>query len=559
MAKRKVFAKTDLSIPQVAHSRDAAGNIVILPEAIPPVITSVEFRRNATRARSFDFAPWYGVGIDAITYACQQQIKRFLVGQDSVVETSSIVSYCKNGMRHFLSYCVLHSTAFGRELTLADVDRELIDGYLSHLARQEVSTTTQKTRYVLTKPVLFALGQRGLIALAISGDEATFPRNPFPNSHRKAKGETALTKRERQALSGALRHALLPLWRDDEPLTSDLLAYALLTVALHTGRNTTPLLEMGRDCFRVHPKDNTVFLTLWKRRGHNNSKVAVRAELDSERRVESTPTVRTNVERLIRRVIALTEPLRIEASEDLRERVWLCRARQAQSEGQVTVLNDRTLQLAIKRLVAKYGLSDSGGQPLRINVSRLRKTFANRIFELTDGDMVTTAIALGNTPRVAGSNYLAPSESARSNWQFMGEILVQELLTHTIGSTYQLTPVGRCRDLVNGQYAPKREGATCFNFTNCLRCRHYAVTADDLHKLYSFYFRVLAERPRMDKRRWSREYAHILRLIDNYIVAEGLRRGTFKPAAVEAARKLARIQPHPFWSENLVDSLEVFA
>jgi hypothetical protein len=212
-----------------------------------------------------------------------------------------------------------------------------------------------------------------------------------------------------------------------------------------------------------------------------------------------------------------------------------------------------------QRLVAEYGLTDSHGKPLRINISRLRKTFANRIFELTDGDLVTTAAALGNTLRVADQNYLAPGEVARRNWQFMGEVLVQEMLTQTIGATYKNTPMGRCADPVNGQYAPKREGATCMNFINCLRCSHYAVTADDLYKLFSFYFRVLTERSRMDKRRWAREYSHIPRLIDHYIIAEGLRRGTFKAAIVEAARERARILPHPFWSVDLIDNLEVFA
>ncbi|MNP53680.1 hypothetical protein D3C76_1481720 [compost metagenome] len=85
------------------------------------------------------------------------------------------------------------------------------------------------------------------------------------------------------------------------------------------------------------------------------------------------------------------------------------------------------------------------------------------------------------------------------------------------------------------------------------------MTADDLYKLFSFYFRVLAERSRMDKRRWVQEYAHIPRLIDNYIVAEGLRRGIFKSATVDANRERARSQPHPFWSVDLIDSLELFA
>ncbi|MFZ5960704.1 hypothetical protein ACOXVJ_24660 [Pseudomonas knackmussii] len=559
MGKRKTFAKTDLSIPCVEHSHDTAGNVAILPDVIPPETTKVEFGRNATSSRRFDFARWYGAGIDPITYVCQRQIERFLAGQESQVRESTVASYCKDGLRNFLEYCMLRAKAFGRNLALGDVSRELIDGYLLHLAGLGVASTTQKSIYTHTKSVLIALGQRGLIPLITYGDTATFPCNPFPNNSHKYTGETALTKRERNAFTVALRQAVQPIWTDDVLVTGQLLAIALLVVALHTGRNTTPLLEMARDCLHQHPKDNTMFLVLWKRRGYNSSKVALRGESDVERLVESTPSVRTNVERLIRRVIALTEPLVAEAPSDLKGRVWLYRSRAQKKPGQITAVSNETLLQAAVKLVAEYGLTDSDGNPLRINISRLRKTFANRIFELTDGDLTITAAALGNTPQVAGQNYLAPDKNARRNWRFMGEVLVQELLTRTIGETYKDTPMGRCADPENGQYAPKREHAICMNFLNCLRCKHYAVTADDLYKLFSFYFRVLAERSRMDKRRWEREYAHIPRLIDRYIIAEGLRRGIFKAAAVEAARERARHQPHPFWSMDLISSLEIFA
>lgn len=559
MGKRKVFPKTDLSVPQVEYRHDTAGNVVIFSEVIPPTNTTVEFGRSAVNTRRFDFGRWYGAGIDPVTYVCQRQIERFLAGQEQTISVSTIASYCNSGLCNFLDYCVLRAMAFGRDLALTDVHRDLIDGFLAHMAGMGWVVGSQRGVYSKTKSVLFTLGRRGLIPLIDSGDIATFPRNPFPNSNHKAKGETALSKRERQAFTVALRQAIKPVWDDDVAVTSELLVFVLLVIALHTGRNTTPLLEMGRDCLRPHPKDNTVFLVLWKRRGYNTSKVAMRADTVAERLLESTPIVRTNVERLIRRVMALTESLDAEAPADLKGRVWLYRIRGGKSVGRVSSLSQNTLVFATSSLVAKYGLTDSDGKALRINVSRLRKTFANRIFELTDGDLTTTAAALGNTLQVADQNYLAPGEDARRNWQFMGEVLVQELLTRTIGTTYRDTPMGHCADPVNGQYAPKREGATCMNFINCLRCKHYAVTAEDLYKLFSFYFRVLAERSRMDKRRWAREYAHIPRLIEHYIVAEGLRRGTFKATAVEAARERARILPHPFWSIDLIDNLEAFA
>ena len=558
MGKRKVFTKSDLSIPQVEHNIDTAGNVIILPEAFPPANTVVAFGRNASSSRSFDFARWYGSGIDAIAYACQRQIERFLAGQEGTLSAATVASYCQNGLVHFLDYSVLQALAFERELTLNDVSRNLIDGYLRHLSELGTATTTQKNYYSKTKAVLLALGQRGLFPLIALGDAGTFPRNPFPNNQRKIKGETALSRRERQEFASALRQAIKPIWIDGSPITSSLLAYALLIVALHTGRNATPLLEMGRNCLRPHPKDDTVFLVLWKRRGYNTNKVALRAESTAERVLEAMPSVRINVERLIRRVMVLTEPFDSEAPNDLKGRVWLYRSRTV-SSGQIIALTSGTMDYGISRLVAEYDLKDSDGKPLRINISRLRKTFASRIFELTNGDLATTASALGNTPRVADQSYLAPSEDARRNWQFLGEVLVEELLTATIGATYKENPLGRCGNPVNGQFAPKREGAICMNFINCLRCKDYAVTAEDLYKLFSFYYRVLSERSRMDKRRWAREYAYIPRLIDHYIVAEGLRRDIFKAAAVDAARERARTKPHPFWSVDLIASLEVFS
>ncbi len=234
----------------------------------------------------------------------------------------------------------------------------------------------------------------------------------------------------------------MPIWRDDVLLTSELLSYALLIVALHTGRNTTPLLEMSRDCLRAHPKDGHFFLVLWKRRGHNSSKVILRADSAHERLLESTPTIKTNVERLIRRVLARTEQLQISAPDDLQERAWLYRSREfGDQNGKVQPLTENRLQEAFRKLVVNYELKDSDGQPLRINISRLRKTFSHRIFELLDGDLAATAIALGSTSQVTGQNYLIPNEDAKRYWRFMGDILVNELLSKTIGETYHETPM----------------------------------------------------------------------------------------------------------------------
>ncbi|MDU8361086.1 hypothetical protein [Pseudomonas syringae group sp. J309-1] len=558
MGKRKIYIKTDLTIPEVRHSVDQDRHTFVPHEVIPPTNTQVAFGRNATRMRFYDFARWYGSGIDQIVYACHKQIERFLAKQDAEVEASTVTSYCKTGLRTFLDFLLLQATALQRELTLSDINRDLIDSYIAHNADCGLAISSQQCRLSYTKSVLQALGRRGIINLIDSGDSATFPLNPFPNSNRTKKGEVPLLKQQRQEFAAAVKQAVMPIWDKDFPVTSELVSYALLIIALHTGRNTTPLLEMSRDCLRAHPKDNNTFLVLWKRRGHNNSKVILRADSTHERLLEVTPTIKTNVDRLIRHLIFRTAELVSEAPSDLQDRVWLYRSRAYNQAGQVTALTLNQLEKSIERLINEYQLTESNGSPLRLNISRLRKTFGNRVFELLDGDLTATATALGNSPQVADTSYLLPTIEAKNNWRFMGQVLVKELLSYTIGATFKKVPTGLCRDPENGQYAPKKEGATCINFLNCVRCRHYVVTAEDLYKLFSFYFRILSERNRVDKRRWQQYYAHIPRLIDDYIVAEGLKRGIFSNTVVEQARTQARAQPHPFWSYDLITSLEVF-
>ncbi|WP_334070477.1 hypothetical protein [Burkholderia cepacia] len=560
MTKRKAFVKTDLSTPTVEHVRDPSGAILIPFDVIPPTETKVTFQRGvASGAKQFDFMKWYGLGIDPITYACQRQIERFLDGQDRELTDLTVRAMCQSGLSTFLDYLAQLSIALRRELTLADVTRDSIDGYLLSLRDSGVSIRTRKNQYTSTKSVLKSLCRRRLIDEVAKGGDATFPRNPFPGVHRGDRGERPLPKAQRKEFSAAVKAAVTPLFSDDVAPTSELLGYALLIVALHTGRNTWPLLEMTRDCLHVHPRDDRLFLVLYKRRGHSQAKVVLRSDEEQDASIHSMPTVRPSVARLIRRVLELSDSLRDEAPLALRGRVWLFRKRKAGRgvgvAGDISALTTSTLDRAIMLLVDRYNLKDTDGAPLRLNVSRLRKTFVNRIYEILDGDVVATASAAGDSVAVTDISYLRPGEHAERNWMFMGNALVSELLTDTLGST-ERTPVGQCSDPEYGDHAPKRDGAVCMNFLNCMRCRNYVVTGDDLYRLFSFYWRIFAEKARTAPKRWKREYAHIIRLIDRDVIDAGVSKGIFKMSVVESERERARHSPHPFWQdESILDDL----
>ena len=174
--------------------------------------------------------------------------------------------------------------------------------------------------------------------------------------------------------------------------------------------------------------------------------------------------------------------------------IWLFRRQKAEgaagSPGPVSALCNSSIHHSIKRLVVDHNLVGPDGLPMRVNVSVLRKTFVNRMYEILDGDLVASAAAAGNSPHVTERSYLRPGESSKKNWNFMGSTLTNELLTRTLGAT-ERTPMGACTDTKTGEFAPGRDGATCMNFLNCLRCRNYVVTGDDLHRLFSFYWRIL--------------------------------------------------------------------
>jgi hypothetical protein len=127
---------------------------------------------------------------------------------------------------------------------------------------------------------------------------------------------------------------------------------------------------------------------------------------------------------------------------------------------------------------------------------------------------------------------------------------VQELLDGVLGKTADNTPVGKCRDPLNGDRSPKN-GEPCTDFLNCFRCRSCVITGDDLYRLFSFYWLIIKERNEIGVRSWGKVYAHIIRIIDRQIAPK------FPPGQVEAAKAKAKDSPHPFWRSR--ELLEVSA
>src|SRR5690606_19958787 len=69
-------------------------------------------------------------------------------------------------------------------------------------------------------------------------------------------------------------------------------------------------------------------------------------------------------------------------------------------------LTTNTINRALEALVEKHGLVSDDGGKLKLNVSRLRKTFVNKVWELSGNDPFITAMLAGNTPKTLDESYL---------------------------------------------------------------------------------------------------------------------------------------------------------
>jgi len=525
MKKRKDFSQA-----QLAPVTDQDGVVMTMPllKSGIPENKVIVFPKNYRTGRNYDFTKYYGEGFDAITNAMQQTIDIML--SESVVAPSTVLGYCSNGFKYFADYLTIYTRALGRDLILSDVTNELIERYIQHLKIHYSNGSSAKTSYTQIKPVLTKMQQMGWL------EHFGFPRNPFPNSNRKKKGQTAFSKAERTRVAHALRADVNHILEKSEPLTSYELTIFILAIALRSGMNTTPLLEMTTDSIQAHPlKENRKLLVLYKRRGNATHIQSLRHSSN----VKNVQTVLADVAVLVQHIIDMNQSLREQSGTNL---VFSHSSGSIRNYGEITTVKADTLAFNIQEWVKEKGLKNDSGGPLKVNISRFRKTFENRIWELSGGDPFVTAALSNHTVKVSQTHYLEAPKEAEKNFNYMGKVRTEELLIN-VEVVENNTPVSKCSD------TPSRTDKHgnkiyCTNFLSCVRCRNMVVTKEDLYRLFSFYWLIVNERGQVGAKRWSRYFAHIIRIIDRDIAPQ------FDKSYVQTIKAEAQAHPHPAWKHR---------
>lgn len=541
MARRKNYTASLVAAPaSPAETNEPLTARINIEENLPPG------GRNASARSNIDLAPWLGRGIDEWVWPCVSTLRSLLRGGS--VQATTVVSYGKNGLPalfEFLTACRAEPLA-ARPCNLV---AQHLTQFVSWLKHRHPRGSTAKGIYSRAKAILIHLIDRGHLR---ADSKSLFPQNPFPGSNASMQGELPLSNAEMQRLAAALKADIADIHhgRLVVPMSQVLTDFALI-IAMRSGMNTTPLLELGRDCLRPHPLPNMRVLESRKHRGRNTQLKALRfSRANAEQAMLPLDGVA-----VLNRVLEMTQPLLGEAPVALRKRVWLYRTGQGGARGKITCLSERAIQTGMRALIERRQVLSDDGAALRLNLSRLRKTMSQSLWRLSDGDLFAVADVMGHSPQVADQNYLRLDDRMKAEGAvFVGEALPAKLRgwvsSHEVipiaENQLKNTPTGGCKDTLYGDKAPKDGSNHCEQFTHCLGCPSYAIvgTVKDLHRLFSFQIFLLAEAAYYTSDEWSewRDHHHrLIDLIDRFTLEH------FGEKLVAEAKALVDRGPHKFW------------
>ena len=546
-------------IEPASHSSDAdRGNPAPTSmETGIPVRCVLQAHGRSLGIKSFDFGKWLGRGFDEWVF----EVSRYLIkqAQSKALENASIIGQAR-GIEQFFAYLDGEGAQLAKR-RIQSVSSIDMGRYASWLGRrgEEVGWKPLSARSHFSKAKAVLIG-----VLRWLGDQRDsrfiFPKNPFPSSYGTEEGAAPFSASELSRLAEALKRSLIEHHHRRSSLSSAELAVArILVVAMRTGINKQPLLELEVDCLSDGLTPGTQLLRARKHRGRTVQAKAVRG---GEVVVEPN-VVPMDVVAILRGAIADARQLAGDASPQFAKKVWLFRREWRLGDKSVVPLTGSTFDLVVRKLVAKFNLVGDDGSALQLTIGRCRKTFATIAWRLSDGDPLAVAGALGNTFRVADNNYLRlSSDDLSAAGGFMaaelkavmsghgqGSIVVQPAEL-SCGSGLHLTPSGRCGKGV-GSDATR---TPCMDFDRCLSCPSFAVVGEeeDLWRLFSYQRYLDAQRIQIadalgemaaDDDSW---HAQAVRFIDEFTGRHFPRR------LVAAARSRSQEKLHPFWAHELM-------
>ena len=305
------------------------------------------------------------------------------------------------------------------------------------------------------------------------------------------------------------------------------LAAFLVLLSLETGMEMECLIRLKADCLR-NPTKGYVEIEYYKRRARGSEWKRLRVRDGSS----ATPGG------LMRLAIALTERARRHMGSD---RLWLLWTidglRPANEEG----------KQGIAAFVERYNLIDDNGAPLRLNLSRLRKSQKAEWYRRTNGQL--EQFAVGHSISVAARHYADIPALRHVHEQTLAAAfrdaldaalkprLAMSEQENLVMEQQHLSPVANEQDVwlarCGGFYeSPFAEaGNPCPTpFWGCLECENAVITERKLPALIAFQSFMADQRTSLSAAEWSVKFGRSWHRVTNQILP------AFAPQIVDAAR-----------------------
>lgn len=255
-------------------SKSNAAEVIDLTPGWKFMITSKAYETVA-----FDFTPLQNRGREKLA----EQIRDAFWSLRHESQAASLTSYFVSITRFwkFLDYDSAHNALI---TDLSGIDQACIERYLAWLSIQIVPTRQQNSGKPLSRSsarnsyngLKSVLMNRQRLTPFYVSSKLSFPKNPFPNLRSITTSREPFSKTEHRRILDALNQDLNSYYNNDSLTDLQVLTVHLLVLAVATGANLQPLLELRRADLAEHPLPDRELLLTTKRRGRTTFAASVR-------------------------------------------------------------------------------------------------------------------------------------------------------------------------------------------------------------------------------------------------------------------------------------------
>ncbi len=397
-----------------------------------------------------------------------------------------------------------------------------------------------------------------LISDGVTKKDLKLPNNSFSNSNNESEKTLPYSQSERMRIVAACNKEFDLIKAGVVKKHRQIYVPYILTLALRTGFNLQPLLDLTIESMKSGVLDGRLEISIKKNRGYSTQKISI-DDVDGNDEIKY---VSKRIGPLMRDLIKMSKDFRSQLIKETDRSLWLVLT----NTGEIRKLNQEEIWVNIQRFKEKYEIMDDAGKPLQLNIRRMRPTFAHAMLRINGGDLRDLQKRLNHKDINTTLGYLdGNQEEFKSSFKFRGIVMQHALsggskeslsleLNCSLEDAEKLISgnnsmiTGNCLNPLNSPFKKSRDNSPCTQFMSCFKCHNQVVMKEDAHKIFSFYWFLLEKKNHMPKRAWENGYEWIIQTIDLEILPK---LGILKE--IEEIKSKAKLNPFPAWSNKKME------